>query len=306
MALPKITVVICTRGDRHDMLAEAVCSVYDQDYAGQLHVLVVYDSMERPERLPVEPARVNRTTSWVWNRDNHGLAQARNLGVSSVDTDWLAFLDDDDVWLPGKLTAQWGFVQAAPYVDLVCTGIEIWQPGHVTSRPAPGPWVTHSDLVRDRIVELHPSTFLVRRSTIIDVGGLDTSLPGAYAEDYDLLLRLAERGAIGSVRQPFVCVRWSGNSYFFSQWNTIAEALEHLLTKHAWAFDHCRAGRARVLGQIAFARAAAGHADANTLAWRTLRTRPTELRAVLAVMVANTPITADRVQRTAHRLGRGI
>ena len=50
-------------------------------------------------------------------------------------------------------------------------------------------------LLADRIMELHPSAMLYRRASLQQVGGWDETLPGGYAEDYDLLLRLARQGA---------------------------------------------------------------------------------------------------------------
>lgn len=307
MELPTIGVVICSRGDRAEMLAEAVHSVHAQDYDGDVELVVVYDRDEPPaDPVPTVLSGRRRVRS-VRNLAPHGLAYARNHGVAQLQTDWIAFLDDDDLWLPGRLSAQLRLVEQAPYVHAVCTGIEILGPGGTKRRPAPRAWVTHGDLVRDRITELHPSSFLLRRSVFLEVGQVDTELPGAYAEDYDLLLRLATRGPIAAVLEPLVQVRWSGNSYFFSQWQTISDALTHLADKHRDDFAQDATGRARVLGQIAFAEAAMGHREqANRRAIQTLRARPRELRGLLALAVANTPLTADRVQRAVHRVGRGI
>jgi len=300
---PDVDVVIATTGQRPGLLAEAVASVTAQDYDGNVATIVVYDSTDEPAD-PVEtvgdPARSVR---WV-RSSRRGLPAARNAGVAAGTAPWVAFLDDDDEWFPAKLDAQ---MRASGDANLVGSGVEIVdQSGAAISRAAPIHLVTRRDLLADRIMELHPSTFLVRREALLRVGGVDEDIPGGYAEDYDLLLRLAALGPIVCVSEPLVRVRWTTGSYFFSRWQTIVTALRYLLAKHP-DFVESRRGHARVLGQIAFAEAAMGQRRrALGSALAALRRNPTERRAPLAAAVALRVVSAERVQAALHRRGRGI
>ena len=67
-----------------------------QDYPGQLRVVVVYDRAE-PDAEP------NGSVTVLVNDRTPGLAGARNTGIVALETDLVAFCDDDDVWRPGKL-----------------------------------------------------------------------------------------------------------------------------------------------------------------------------------------------------------
>ena len=305
MKAEPVDVIISTRGSRPEMLAEAVRSVREQDHPGVVTTTVVYDLPELPADAlsDDDPHRPVRSTTNVHAR---GLAGARNSGVALAASEWVAFLDDDDLWLPRRLSAQLSLA-AATGARTLTTGIVIAHAdGSRHPRPAPAEVVRHVDLLRDRLTELHPSSFLVRRDAVEAAGGVDEQLPGGYAEDYDLLLRLTRLGDVACVREPLVVVRWAGDSYFFSRWETIATALRYLLAKHP-DFAGVPAGWARVTGQIAFAEAAMGHRRAALkAAAASARRNPREARAPLAAAVASGLVSADRVQRALHARGRGI
>jgi GT2 family glycosyltransferase len=302
---PHITVVIATTGERREMLAEAVRSVYAQDYTGPVDLLIVLDSDQPEPRLPAPPAAFARPRI-VRNTGRPGLAGARNFGLTHVTGEWMATLDDDDLWQPDKLSRQMQLAETAAAAVLIGCGIWIQTPG---APPVPrygrAARLGHADLIRDRIIELHHSTFLVRTSQVRAIGGWDEGLAGSYAEDYDFLLRLAEHGDFALVPDPLVSVRWSGNSYFFSRWADIATALRQMLARHDFAAD--RRGYARVLGQIAFAEAAGGQRGSGARdGFVALGRNPAEVRGFLALLVSAGLVRADTIQRFLHSRGRGI
>jgi hypothetical protein len=180
------------------------------------------------------------------------------------------------------------------------------QAGRRVTRTTPLTRIRHADLLEDRIAPLHPSTFLLHTAAVRRVGGWDEHIPGGYAEDYDFLLRLTGHGDIAMVEDVVADIHWAGQSYFFSRWAQIAEALDYLVEHHP-DIATSGPGHARVLGQIAFARAASGDRRG---AWRTIRrgvgVSPREPRFVLAALVAARLVTADRVQRALHARGRGV
>lgn len=301
---PRIGVVIPTR-QRPDLLARALRSVWAQDYAGPVDVLVVVDGPEDlPADLPQPPSPHSLTVER--NGGRPGLAGARNFGLSRTTADLLATIDDDDEWRPARLSAQVALLADDPALVAAGGSTAIVQEGTRVTRTTPAPRVGHADLLADRVAPLHPSTFLLDTAAVRAIGGWDEHIPGGYAEDYDFLLRLTARGDVAMVEDVVADIHWSGQSYFFSRWAQIAEALTYLLDKHP-DFATSRPGHARVLGQIAFARAASGDRAG---AWRTIRrglgVRRTEPRFLLAALVASRAVSADRVQRTLHAHGRGV
>ncbi len=302
-ARPGVTVVVPTH-HRPLLVSRAVESVLAQEYAGVVEVVVVFDACE-PFDLPVRvpPGRVVRTTA---NMRRRGLAGARNTGIVLATHELVAFLDDDDVWLPGKLDAQVDLLDAHPSAVLAGCGIVVDDGRHTHERLVPLAEVRHADLLRDSFAGLHPSTFLFLTEALRgSVGLVDEEVPGSYGEDYDLVLRTALVAPIVVVDRALVSVTWGG-SHFFGRWAAYADGLEYLLAKHP-GFRADRRALGRIAGQVAFSRAAAGERRAGLRwAWTSLSHDPTEPRSWLAVAVALRLLSAPWVVRVVQRLGRGI
>ncbi|HEV7657210.1 MAG TPA: glycosyltransferase family A protein [Mycobacteriales bacterium] len=296
---PAVTVVIPTR-DRPQLVRKAVAAVLAQDYPGEVRCIVVHDSSEPDTELEEDRVAVTR------NVRSPGLAGARNSGIALVETELVAFCDDDDRWLPDKLSAQVAVLRSDPEASFVCCGIQVRYGDRLVERTLSADRVTFTDLLRDRLTELHPSTFLIRRALLDEIGLVDEELPGSYAEDYELLLRAARVAPIRSLPSVHVEVLWHQKSYFTGRWATVSAALQRLLVTYPDFYGE-RAGAARLTGQIAFAEAALGNRR-QALRWaaKTARLKPTEPRAVLALAVASKAVTGERVVRELNSRGRGI
>ena len=187
------------------------------------------------------------------NTRTPGLPGARNTGALASQRDILAFCDDDDLWSPGKLEAQVALLDTHPAMEVVTCGLFIDAKGRITIRVLPSDRVTFRDLLRSRVMEAHPSTYVVRRKAMLDgIGLVDEKIPGGYGEDYDWLLRAARRHDIGAVRLPLTKIYWHRSSFFAERWQTIIDALDYLLAKYP-EFAEEPTGLARILGQQAFA-----------------------------------------------------
>lgn len=300
---PAVTVVVPTHSRPVEMTA-AVQSALDQDYPGHVTVLIVFDGAE-----PFEPQLQipeNRDVRIQRNDHIRGLAGARNSGIDATTTGLIAFLDDDDLWLPKKLSLQVALLEQHPEVVLVSSGITMVTPEGDVDRPLTAP-VTFRQLLRDRVPELHSSSFLLRTEVLQgDFGGIDEALPGSYAEDYDLVLRAAQIAPVPGVPEPLVRITFAGGSLFGAKWQMISDALQHLLDKYPEFQDEPK-GYARIGGQIAFANAALGHRrEAFRWIGSTLRHNPVEPRAALAAAVATRAVSADRVMQELQDRGRGL
>jgi glycosyltransferase involved in cell wall biosynthesis len=188
--MPLVSVVIPTH-NRYSLLKEALDSVYAQKEARkmfELEVIVVDDasSDSTPDVVLNYPeARYLRLPT------RKGPGVARNAGMAATKGPYIAFLDDDDVWLPVKLSLQVPVLERNPEVCAVCS--EVQEQGRKSVlpgvHPAPLARVFHRLLLGNFYG--NPAGFLLRRWALEAVGGFDESL--SLAEDYDLWLRLAAR-----------------------------------------------------------------------------------------------------------------
>ncbi|WP_433245660.1 glycosyltransferase [Streptosporangium sp. CA-135522] len=311
---PSVGVVIPTRGRRPEQLRSAVRAALGQDHAGAMEVVVVVDGGDPApvadqvadllagRTLTVGPGRtLSRGVRVMPNRLSPGLPGTRNTGIAALDTDLVAFCDDDDQWLPGKIGAQVAALETEPDAEFSSCAIEVEYGSRRVPRLAGTDRITRAHLLRSRMVMAHSSTFLFRRGAF----WVDESAPNGQNEDWDLVLRAAERHPIVHVDRPLVRVRW-GASLYVTRWADRIAGLEWILARHPDLAVDPR-GAARVYGQLAFHHAALGRRrEAGRWAWRAFAARRGEPRAPIALAVAAGLVSAQTVLSTLHHRGHGI
>src|SRR5690606_16712901 len=136
---PSVGVVIPTRGDRPALLRAALAAVLAQRHPGRLEVVVVADGCDAGavrRQVADLAAHGPRRVRVLGNPGGPHLARARNTGIAALDTEWVAFCDDDDVWLPGRLAAQFAALRADPGADFASCAIEVEYEGRRVPRLA--------------------------------------------------------------------------------------------------------------------------------------------------------------------------
>jgi glycosyltransferase involved in cell wall biosynthesis len=191
---PRVSVVIPTY-QRADACKRAVSSALEQELPA-LEVLVCDDGSTDGTQGELESwAREEDRLHYLRLPGNTGApAAARNLGVERASGDWVAFLDDDDVWLPAKLRVQ-GEAIATGRHDVVASdatrsgGQPYFGLGRATE-PDRAELLRHNPIIT--------STAVVRRSALIAAGGFTDHAVGVSirgVDDYAAWLNLAYRGA---------------------------------------------------------------------------------------------------------------
>jgi glycosyltransferase involved in cell wall biosynthesis len=183
---PFVSVIISTF-NRGWILSEAVDSVLSQDYAP--FELVVVDDGSTDDTAEILSAYADPRLR-VHFQPNRGVSAARNCGIMHTSGELIAFLDSDDLWLPGKLSAQVQFFQQHPDA-LICQTEEIWIRNKVRVNPKNRHQKPSGDIFRPSLALclVSPSAVMIRRSLLDEVGLFDESLPAC--EDYDLWLRIS-------------------------------------------------------------------------------------------------------------------
>lgn len=136
-------------------------------------------------------------------QENRGVSAARNTGIYHSKGEWLAFLDSDDEWLPGKLEAQTRFFEAHPEYQ-ICQTDEIWirngfRVNKMKKHEKKGGWIFNECLP---LCAVSPSAVMMHRSLFDEVGLFREDYPAC--EDYELWLRVAPRYPIGLVPEPYL------------------------------------------------------------------------------------------------------
>ncbi len=208
-------------------IQQAIDSVLAQDYPA-VELIVVDDGSndDTVARVQAYGDRVKLLT-----QANQGSAVARNQGLEAARGEYIAFLDSDDVWLPGKLTAQVAYLERHPDVDLVYSRWQIWRPeadGHfvpperVLGETDTGTSASDAGgdipLVAERSgwlytlllfgSYLHTITVMARRRLIEAVGPFDPDLK--RGQDYDYWLRASRHTEIHKLDRIHALYRLHG------------------------------------------------------------------------------------------------
>jgi glycosyltransferase involved in cell wall biosynthesis len=198
--LPLVSVIVPTR-DRAALVPGAVRSALRQEGA-EVEVCVVDDGSREPLCLPDDLAGDSRVHV-VRLEDPRGAAAARNAGLAATSGALVAFLDDDDEWLPGKLARQIASMPAG--AAAIACGFDLWDGMRLVAGVLPPAGLNDGALLAHPCI--WPSTVVARRAAVEAVGGFDESL--ARVEDWDLWLRLADRGELAAVPEVLVDRRWA-------------------------------------------------------------------------------------------------
>ncbi|WP_433610833.1 glycosyltransferase [Dactylosporangium sp. CA-139114] len=301
---PSVGVIIPTR-NRPELLRRAVAGIVAQDYPGPVRTIVIFDQHDPDASLC---RGGERPLDVLPNLRKPGLAGARNTGIVALDTDLVAFCDDDDVWLPTKLRRQVHALQQRPQAEFCTSAIEVEFGDRLTPRLAGASLVGLDDLVRSRMSMLHSSTFLVRRAAFAadEMGLVAEDAPGSQNEDWDLLLRAVKRSEIVHVDDPLVRVLWGRSSLFAYEYGTKMASLRWMMSRHP-EIAASTTGAGRVYGQLACWSAATGN---RRDAWRwtkaAMRSNWREPRAAIALAAVTGVVKVESVLGALHRRGRGI
>jgi glycosyltransferase involved in cell wall biosynthesis len=276
------------------MLEEAVGSVRRQTFH-DWKIVIVDDGSPDPDGLD---DFANAHGLDVVHQARQGLSVARNTGLANSSSRYVAFLDDDDVWLPEKLERQVKMLEDRPDAVGCHCQFEAFSDSGPTSTGTAGAYDFHQ-LLRGERFSLFP-TMLIRRSEIDACGWFSSNFP--TAEDVDLTYRLARRGPVLFCDEVlFRYRRHSGNvtnnlreSSLASQMALEVQRYRQLVVAdRAGAIDARRGKRALgrywaqndLRGAAMFWRSGRRREALDLAAW-TLRTFPRETASVLVTRAA--------------------
>lgn len=206
--MPKVSVVIPVHNGMK-YLPETLDSVIKQTFQ-DFEVIVVDDGSS--DETPNWVASCQDPRVRLVQQPNQGTPGARNNGIANAKGDYIAFLDADDIWKPTKLEKQVRTLNMRPKVGLVYTWMSlIDQDGQSVGRTLSS---SIEGYVWPQVVEncriSGGSLHMIRRACFDKVGGFALDL--RFAEDWEMLIRLAEHYEFAPVNEPLVLYRQHPNN----------------------------------------------------------------------------------------------
>ena len=187
----KITAAISTY-NRLPSLKEAINSVKSQTFL-PCELIIVDDNSTDGTKEYCENLQLNIPLIYLRNDKNLGAALSRNRAIEKADGDYIAFLDDDDEWLPEKLQEQKKIAEKG--FDLIYTAV-------VTQKSDKVYFHKRFPVFFGNFAGI-TSTFMINVGVLRKLGGFDAELPAL--QDYDLVIRLVKAGVkVKGIKLPLV------------------------------------------------------------------------------------------------------
>jgi len=200
-----VSVILPTYG-RSEYLKKAVTSVVEQTYPA-VELVVVDDCSSEPVSTLLD--KIDTTgveVTLIRHAENRGACAARNTGIDEADGEYIAFIDDDDMWLETKIERQIDVMDSAgPNVGAVYTGQRFVKDGKTTNIRTP----TTSGDVTEAILKgasLNPFSCMLVDATVAESAGpLDVRFPSW--QDREWYFRLSTHCEFAAIPEPLVVRR---------------------------------------------------------------------------------------------------
>ncbi|MBI4357811.1 MAG: glycosyltransferase family 2 protein, partial [Candidatus Omnitrophica bacterium] len=170
--MPAVSVIMPTY-NRVSYLRGAIESVLAQTFRDWELVVVVDGSKDGSKELVESYARSDGRVICIW-QGNAGYSAANNRGLREAKGLYIAFLDDDDRWLPEKLELQVNLMKSSPEAGFCYGRFRVFRQtdhGLREGKLFPQKMITKFEELSDAFVP--PSATLIRKSLIDEVGGFD-------------------------------------------------------------------------------------------------------------------------------------
>ena len=185
--------------NRVKLIARCINSVINQTYP--VNEIIVVDDGSNDGTYDLIRKNFPQVISIY--QENKGVSNARNVGIQSAKSKWIAFLDSDDEWLPNKIEKQISLINKYPLYK-VCHSDEIWIRNDVRVNPMKKHRKYGGDIYKKclPLCVISPSSIIIHKDIFNDVGFFDKNLP--VCEDYDLWLRICSKYEVLFLDQKLV------------------------------------------------------------------------------------------------------
>lgn len=227
-----VTAIITTR-NRINLLKRAINSVLAQTYPN-IEIIVVDDGSDDGTSAYCKDLPI--TYIYIPKSESKGGNYARNQGIIAAQGEYIAFLDDDDYWLPEKIEKQ-VYLLENKGCELVYCGRKM----EIVTKKG----IKYTDLLPDSLLQGNmqkkilfsicctTSTILVKKSALTEVGLFDEKL--GFWQEYELTIRLAQRKPFYYVNDPLSVYRVNNQDTqrLTNKYHKWKKAVHYIYKKHA-------------------------------------------------------------------------
>ena len=210
---PKVSVIIpCYNGEKY--ISEAIESVLNQTYQNWELIIVDDRSTDNSKDIVRKYTTINNKITLIEHKYNKGIAKTKNTGIANAKGKYIAFLDQDDIWLNSKLELQLKcFETGNDNIGVVCAGM-IFTDANMNPINIFKGFRDENQKTLIKNLYLKPtnssSIMMVKKEYFEHIGTFNEELIGW--DDYELLMRLATISQIKYIRKPLVKKRIHKNN----------------------------------------------------------------------------------------------
>ncbi|TVP45507.1 MAG: glycosyltransferase family 2 protein [Halomonas sp.] len=227
-----VSVIITTYNDDEEILRNAVASIFKQTRFPEELIVVDDGSIEDTSQKVLDDfTGIPGVNAILLKKENGGPSSARNYGLARATSDYVTFLDSDDVMLPDNLQQKFNQLSMLPDEYFGVYGTYLKMPENKVHVYKDHDGLANPDEVgKANGIPGGVHTYLFRKSALESVGGFDESL--VHNEDFDLIIRMIKRGLLCKGSQGTGFIRnYEENSLtrsdaYYKTYNSVANFLD--------------------------------------------------------------------------------
>lgn len=258
-----VSVVITTCRREYKLLKEAIESVRSQTYR-DIELIVVDDNgAGSPIQQDVEAAlKPHQDIIYLVNATNSGAQVSRNRGILASHGEFVAFLDDDDIWAPDKIEKQMRLMQNESLDLVFCNGYRFYNNDLNDTKLYQVNFIGDREL--DFATELRQdhigstSIPLMRKECLAQTGLFDVNMPAR--QDFDMWIRFCKYFRVKGINEPLFYYRYHSGERITSSYKKELRSYRLLLRKYAEDFAKDKVAKSNMLFTLCITCAKSRHA----------------------------------------------
>ena len=244
-----VSVIITSYGRCISYFAEAVESVINQTYKN-IEIILIDDNGDNVEYSePLKTFCYKKRIKYIKNKKNSGAQFSRNVGILASTGSYVAFLDDDDIWMPNKIEKQMMLFNNPSVGMVFCDGYS-FEDGDINNK-----WEFREASIYDKSISLKLELFndyigstsqaLIKKECFAKVGLFDCDMPAR--QDYEMWLRICRYYIVVGCPDRLLLYRSHQGERISTNWQKCLNSYRLVLEKHKNEYDNFSYGKAKII-----------------------------------------------------------